>query len=107
MTENTPSLPYGKYLNPNTIGAMKILAHKTINEMEPESLYLTQDTKDGTIYCWYENCGPGGGSSEDPEAVMTEFIKETYGHGFKLEVLTPKSENWFISYYAARVQLDS
>jgi hypothetical protein len=100
------ALPFDKYLDPNTLGELKVLMHRTIHTAEPEDLYLIQDTKNDDLYCCYDiQDHTGGGPSDEPRYMMRTFLAGNYKDGDKLniEMLEPKNKDWFVTCYIARV----
>ncbi len=61
MATNLFSLPFGKYLDPNLLGELKVLKRATIETHEPEDLYLTQDISNNDLYCCFDMEGHSSG----------------------------------------------
>lgn len=100
------ALPFGKYLDPNKLGELKVLIRRTIHPAEPEDLYLIQDTKNDDLYCCYDiQDHTGGGPSDEPRYMMRTFLAGNYkdGHKLRIEMLKPKNKDWFVTCYIARV----
>lgn len=100
------ALPFGKYLDPNKLGELKVVKHMTINAAKPEDLYLIQDTRNDDLYCCYDiQDHMGGGPSDEPWYMMRTFLAGNYNDGDKLriEMLEPKNKDWFVTCYIARI----
>jgi len=102
---DTPiNLPFGKYVDANSLGQLMVLKHAVVDDVEPEDVYLVQDTNN--LYCCFNMEGhSSGGPSSDPESSMREFLHDYYGNNYSLKMLTPKNKDWFITCYIARVRV--
>jgi len=104
MTIDIPSLPFGKYLDPNTLGRLKTVGYIEIDEGEPEQLVLIEDLDNSTFYCWYGE-DFAGGPSKDPEEIMTKLVSIVCEAPFHLEMLELKRKDSPLSWCVARVHI--
>lgn len=105
---NQFTIPFGKYLDPNSLGNLKLIKEKVIEENAPltDTLYIIEDTDNDTLYCVYEP------ETDEPNyhgsiarSVMESFLRTELGNNYTVELLKPKNQDWLPTHYLARIHV--
>ena len=106
-TFNQFTIPFGRYIDSNTLGDLKLVKYKerVLDPHLADDLYLIKDIKSGIYYCALE-------SDQDSEpdyylsiakGIMYDFVASELSNDFEIELLNPKNKDWLPTHYVARV----
>jgi hypothetical protein len=104
---NQFTIPLGKYIDPNTLGELELIRYKVSDDEKHDTLYLIRDVKNSNYYCCYEpnNSSEHNYHQSDAKIVMQNFLDNELGVSYRMEIMTPKSGDWLITHYLARVYI--
>lgn len=88
-------IPFGKFYDINgkdkdLVSHLRLVKYEECEPMEPNYIYLFEDTETGKFYCVHEPC------AAMPEGAFESFI----GNDFKgIKEIKPKSADWYQTHW--------
>lgn len=99
---NQFTIPFGKFIDPNSLGRIRLIKHWKSESEIRDYIYLVEDVDNKTLYCCYVPDNPSD-HSFDEQGEMDRFLVKELGNEFKIEMLEPKRKDWFVTHYLAKV----